>query len=378
MEKDEIDQYQRHFCLDGFGQENQLKLNNSSVLVIGAGGLGCPVLQYLAAAGVGRIGIVDHDNIHITNLHRQVLFSHDDIGKNKAQIAAEKLSRLNPFILLETHPVELTNLNCDSLFKSYDVIIDGTDNFSSRYLINDACVLFKKPLVHGSIHRFEGMVSVFNFNDGPTFRCLFPDQPDPESIPTCAEAGVLGVLPGIIGSMQGLETIKIITGIGTPLSGEVLLYDALNQSMQKVKLSPDPANKNIKVLPDTTRSCSSLPSNAQKPGRIQEISEEELQDMMLRFKDLQILDVREHWERELMSIQPSIHLPLGEISSTGNGLSQLEVNPKKKLVIYCKAGVRSRVACQSLQEFGFLKLYNLSNGIDGWALRFPDQTTQAD
>jgi len=292
MEPAELNQYQRHLSLDGFGEENQLKLKRASVLVVGAGGLGCPVLQYLTAAGVGRIGITDDDHVEISNLQRQVLFSHDDEGENKAQVAAVKLAKINPLVTIEPYAQRLTRENCESLFKTYDLIVDGTDNFSSRYLINDACVLFNKPLIHGSINRFEGMVSVFNYNSGPTYRCLFPEQPDPSSIPSCAEAGVLGVLPGIIGTMQAVEAIKVITGIGSPLSGRVLLYNALSQTTRTINLSVDSKNREIDALPEEVIACKSNPSDVQI-SQIEEISEDQLQQMMGQSADLQILDVRE-------------------------------------------------------------------------------------
>jgi molybdopterin/thiamine biosynthesis adenylyltransferase/rhodanese-related sulfurtransferase len=372
MEPAELNQYQRHLSLDGFGEENQLKLKRASVLVVGAGGLGCPVLQYLTAAGVGRIGITDDDHVEISNLQRQVLFSHDDEGENKAQVAAVKLAKINPLVTIEPYAQRLTRENCESLFKTYDLIVDGTDNFSSRYLINDACVLFNKPLIHGSIYRFEGMVSVFNYNSGPTYRCLFPEQPDPSSIPSCAEAGVLGVLPGIIGTMQAVEAIKVITGIGSTLSGRVLLYNALSQTTRTINLSVDSKNREIDALPEEVISCKSNPSDVDINSQIEEISEDQLQQMMGQSADLQILDVRESWERELFRIQPSVHIPLGNLPSNQEGLSVLEINPNQNLVIYCKAGVRSRAACEMLQKLGCSKLFNLSNGMDGWLNQFPD------
>ena len=370
MEPPEIEQYQRHLSLDGFGEENQHKLKHSSVLVVGAGGLGCPALQYLVGAGVGRIGIVDDDKVEISNLQRQILFSHADKGENKATTAAAKLSGINPFIKIEPHPVRFTKENCESLLKNYDLVVDGTDNFSSRYLINDACVLFDKPLIHGSIHRFEGMVSVFNYKSGPTYRCLFPEQPDPSSIPSCAEAGVLGVLPGIIGSMQAMEAIKVLTGLGTPLSGKVLLYNALKQSTQIINLSLDPQNKSIDKLPEPSTNCVSTIS--EELAGIKEISESELHEMMLADSNLQILDVRESWERALASIQPSLHIPLGDLPFLQNGIEGIDLDPNQSLVVYCKAGIRSRVACETLQSLGHSNLFNLSNGMDGWLETFPD------
>ena len=314
LNEGEVEQYSRHLSLQDFGLESQIKLKNSSVLVIGAGGLGCPVLQYLVAAGVGKIGIVDNDVIESSNLQRQILFDHDDIGSPKAKVAAAKLTRLNPFIKI--HPIieRLKKENAEFLFGGYDLIVDGTDNFSSRYLINDACILFEKPLIHGSIHLFEGMVSVFNFQGGPTYRCLFPEQPDSSSIPSCAEAGVLGVLPGIIGCMQAMEAIKVITGRGQPLSGKILSYNSLSNSTRIINLQALPQSREIKELPDSCEpSCSDSSPKICQNKKIVEISEDELREMMAKKKDLQILDVREDWERMQSRIDPSLHQPLGTL-----------------------------------------------------------------
>lgn len=375
LNEGEVEQYLRHLSLQDFGLESQIKLKNSSVLVIGAGGLGCPVLQYLVAAGVGKIGIVDNDVIESSNLQRQILFDHDDIGSPKAKVAAAKLTRLNPFIKI--HPIieRLKKENAEFLFGGYDLIVDGTDNFSSRYLINDACILFEKPLIHGSIHLFEGMVSVFNFQGGPTYRCLFPEQPDSSSIPSCAEAGVLGVLPGIIGCMQAMEAIKVITGRGQPLSGKILSYNSLSNSTRIINLQALPQSREIKELPDScepSRSDSSPKICLNK--KIVEISEDELREMMAKKKDLQILDVREDWERVQSRIDPSLHQPLGTLVNSVP-VSPLDcLIPEKEVVVYCKAGVRSRMACEALQSIGFNHLFNLSPGMDGWMNMFPELT----
>tara|TARA_B100002019_G_scaffold125407_1_gene108069 strand:- start:2451 stop:3578 length:1128 start_codon:yes stop_codon:yes gene_type:complete len=372
MNEDEREQYRRHISLDGFGEEKQLLLKDSSVLVVGAGGLGCSTLQYLVGAGIGKIGIIDNDLVEVSNLQRQVLFDHQDIGKAKAEVASLKLSKMNPFIKIIFFVERFTKDNAKSLLDDFDVIIDGTDNFSSRYLINDACILFGKPLIHGSIHKFEGMVSVFNHEKGPTYRCLFPEQPDPASIPSCAEAGVIGVLPGIIGCWQALEAIKIITKIGEPLSGKVLLYNALSQSTRIVALQAIEENLIIEKLPDPIENC--LLQSSKHMDSIIEITEQELLQMMEDDEDLQVLDVREQWERDQACIQPSTHQPLGNLMQDSLKFISEKINPKKKLVIYCKAGVRSRMACQNLVENGFTKLYNLSNGMDGWKLTFPEKT----
>jgi len=375
LNEGEVEQYSRHLSLQDFGLESQIKLKNSSVLVIGAGGLGCPVLQYLVAAGVGKIGIVDNDVIESSNLQRQILFDHDDIGSPKAKVAAAKLTRLNPFIKINPIIERLKKENAEFLFCGYDLIVDGTDNFSSRYLINDACILFEKPLIHGSIHLFEGMVSVFNFQGGPTYRCLFPEQPDSSSIPSCAEAGVLGVLPGIIGCMQAMEAIKVITGRGQPLSGKILSYNSLSNSTRIINLQALPQSREIKELPDSCEpSCSDSSPKICLNKKIVEISEDELREMMAKKKDLQILDVREDWERMQSRIDPSLHQPLGTLVNSVP-VSPLDcLIPEKEVVVYCKAGVRSRMACEALQSIGFNHLFNLSPGMDGWMNMFPELT----
>ncbi len=372
MKKAEQEQYRRHLSLNGFGAENQLKLKNASVLVVGAGGLGCSALQYLASAGIGKIGIIDDDRVEISNLQRQVLFNHADQGCSKSEVAARKLAKMNPFIEIQAFDYRLNKENVLSLLKDFHLVIDGTDNFSSRYLINDACVMLDKPLIHGSIHQFEGMISVFNFNSGPTYRCLFPEQPDPSSIPSCAEAGVLGVLPGVIGCWQALEAIKVITGLGEPLCGKILLYNALTQKSRTVSIKTIPENRKIKELPDPIVNC----QNTNPKCGITDISEHDLNRMMLEDKDLQILDVREDWERQEVLICPSTHLPLGYIVEENKEMILKSVNPAENLVVYCKAGIRSKMACQTLQKVGFSKLFNLSNGMDGWMDEFPELTNQ--
>ena len=361
----EIEQYRRHLSLEGFGQPAQEKLARSSVLVIGAGGLGCPALQYLTAAGVGKIGIIDDDLVELSNLQRQILFTHEDVGKPKAEVASQALSKLNPHIKIISYRERFSQKNAERLLDEYQMVLDGTDNFSSRYLINDACVLFNTVLIHGSINRFEGMVSVFNFQNGPTYRCMFPDCPDPSTVPTCAEAGVIGVLPGLIGCWQAWEAIKVLTGVGEPLSGKVLLYDSLSQTMKKVALKPLPQSRQISSLPELSPSCSQ--QNTMNPeNKIEELSIEELEQMMAMDTSLQILDVREDWERNLDKISPSHHIPLGNLMESVSQSYPIELSKEQNLVVYCKAGVRSRMACQALQTIGFKNLYNLSQGMDGW------------
>ena len=361
---EEVKQYQRHLSLPGFGAEAQSKLKNASVLVVGAGGLGCPALQYLVAAGVGKIGIMDDDLVDASNLQRQVLYTHDDIGQPKAAVAANRLSKLNPFVEIVPLFARLTRDNAKDSFEEYQLVLDGTDSFDSRYLINDACVLFDKPLVYGAIHQFEGQVSVFNLGDGPTYRCLFPEPPPAGTVPNCAETGVVGVLPGIIGCMQALEAIKLITGKGDSISGKLLLYDAMSNTTKTLRLSPSAQSREISQLPKETKSCEM--SGGAPDALISEIEPVELVGMMEERPDLLLLDVREDWERELSRIDPSSHCPLGEFSSLDGPTLPADFELGREVVVYCKAGVRSMMACRALQEMGFKKLYNLSGGMMRW------------
>ena len=250
--------YQRHLALSQFGISSQKKLKSSSILVVGAGGLGCPALQYLAAAGVGKIGIIDGDKVEASNLQRQVLFTYDDIGKYKAETARNKISLLNPHVEIEHFNERLTSENIEERLRAYSVILDGSDNFETKYLLNDASILFNKVLIYGSIFEFSAQISVFNLNNGPTYRCLFPEPPSGDALPPCTEAGVLGVLPGIAGSIQASEAIKVMTGLGEPLSGKLLLFDALTLKTQVVTFNLRPDSRNIKNLPAFTPTCSAL------------------------------------------------------------------------------------------------------------------------
>lgn len=358
---EEINQYQRHLSLPSFGSVAQEKLKCASVLVIGAGGLGCPALQYLSAAGVGKIGIVDNDVVESSNLQRQILFSRDDVGKFKAEVAALKLSRMNPFIKIQAHVVRFTVENAESLLDGYDIILDGTDNFSSRYLINDASILFDKILIYGAIYQFEGQLSVFNYKDGPTYRCLFPNPPSSAALPNCSEVGVLGVLPGIIGNFQALEAIKVITQIAEPLSGKVLLYDALTQKSQLLTLKPQKRSREITELKENPVNCSTNLDNEM----ITEIMPQDFFKMIKENKEILVVDVREDWERVISKISPSVHIPLGEFTSIEGPPLPIE-SKDSNILIYCKAGVRSRMACESLENKGFQNLFNLSGGILNW------------
>ncbi len=349
--------------LDGFGNEAQEKLVNSSVLVVGAGGLGCPVLQYLASAGLGKIGVVDDDKVELSNLQRQTLYQIDDVGELKVKVVERKLSLHNPNISIQAIALRIDSENIENLFSEFDVIIDGSDNFSTRYLVNDMCVLLGKPLIFGAIFQFSGQLSVFNFNGGPTYRCLFPEPPGSNGLPACADAGVLGVLPGIIGSMQALEAIKVICGIGNVLSGKVLLYDALNQETKTVRLSLNKENLKLDQFSHTFEAPTPCTLNSTADNHIVEISSEELLTLMQN-KEVLLLDVRETWERNLSKVTPSIHHPLSEFI---NGLNEnFPKDLSQEIAVYCKAGVRSMQACEILQSHGYKKLFNLSGGMNEW------------
>jgi len=348
LSPEEQKQYNRHLILDEIGESGQLKLKEAKVLVIGAGGLGCPILQYITAAGIGNIGIIDHDTIDQSNLQRQVLYSHNDIGQYKAEVAASRLSGLNPFVNFEIYLQRLTSEIAIELFSKYDIVVDGSDNFPTRYLVNDAAVLTNKPVVFGSIFKFEGQVSVFNYNNGPTYRCLYPNAPKSNEVPSCSEIGVLGVLPGIIGSLQANEVLKMICGIGEVLSGKLLTYNAL--TMQQLVLSFQ-KNETIQVTgldADYEFFCG-LPKNNL------EITKGELNKNLEQYN---LLDVREDYERAQHHIGGQ-HIPLGELASRIN-----EVSQDKDLVVYCKAGVRSKMAIGILKDRGFVKqLLNLKGGL---------------
>ncbi len=365
LSKEETNHYQRHLSLPGFGMKGQLRLKNSSALVVGAGGLGCPILQYLAAVGVGKVGIVDDDIVDASNLQRQILFNYNDIGKPKVKAAKEKLEAINPNIDIIEFLDRIDSQNAEQLINGFDVIVDGTDNFVSRYLINDACVILKKTLIYGAIHGFEGQVSVFNFENGPTYRCLYPTPPKTGALPACSENGVLGVLPGIIGNFQALETIKVITGIGEKLSGKILLYDALKQKTRIVKLKKTKQASEITSLKNLTLSCTRNQIKMTE-NLLKEISPLAAQDIIEDVDNYIFLDVRENWERAISKISPSIHIPLQELLSRSSSKLHEEISDQKNLIVYCKAGIRSLTACKSLHSHGFKNLYNLSGGVLKW------------
>jgi len=358
---DELARYQRHLSLSGFGPEAQAKLQAARVLVIGAGGLGCPILLYLAAAGVGHLTVIDADTVDVSNLQRQILFTTGDAGQPKAEVAARRLLALNPCIEIVPLVARLTRANALDLIRAHDVVVDGSDNFATRYLVNDACVLAGKPLIYGAIQGFEGQASVFNFKNGPTYRCLFPEPPAAGTVPNCSEAGVLGVLPGLIGTVQATETIKVLTGIGEPLSGRLLLWNSLTMTSRTLRFAADPASRAITELPPEGygETCA-LPANP---------TGDELTAAELRANlSVQLIDVREDWERALGAIQPSVHAPLGTLGGDAARAALATLDPQKPTVVYCAGGVRSLKALAPLREtHGFTALRSLKGGFKAWA-----------
>ena len=356
--KEELARYNRHIIIPEFGIEAQKKLKAAKVLVIGSGGLGSPLLLYLAAAGVGTLGIVDLDVVDDSNLQRQVLFGVQDIGTPKVEAAKIRLKQLNPHIKIKTYNTQFTSKNALEIIRDYDVVADGTDNFPTRYLVNDASVLAGIPNVYASIFQFEGQVSVFNYTDkngtkGPNYRDLYPTPPEPGLIPNCAEGGVLGVLPGIIGSLQANEVIKVITGVGEPLSGRFFVFDALTFETRTLKITKRANSTEIKELIDYEQFCGI--SAIEKP--VKEISTLELENWISNGEDFQIIDVRETSEYEQINIGAHL-IPLGEVIARNH-----EIEREKKVVIHCRSGARSAKAIRQLEEIGFDNLYNLKGGI---------------
>lgn len=356
----EIKRYARHLAIPDFGPEGQEKLKHSRVLIIGAGGLGSPVLLYLAAAGVGHIKIVDFDKVELSNLQRQVLYTEADIGKPKAVAAAERARALNSTIQIEPLGIPFTTANARELVRSVDLVIDGTDNFPTRYLSNDACVLEGKPLIYGSIYRFEGQVSVFNLQQkdgryGPNYRDIFPTPPPPELVPNCAEGGVLGVLPGIIGCMQANEAIKVLAQVGEPLDGKLFLFDAASLFSRTIKIAKNPEVE-IERLIDYEQFCNPVPD---KP--LPSITVEELVDWRQSGRAHQLIDVREPYEYEITNLG-GVLIPLSALSDRIGELTR-----DQPIVIHCRSGQRSARALRQLKEAGFRELYNLEGGLLAWA-----------
>ncbi len=368
LSNEEIRRYSRHLIMPEVGMEGQRKLKAGSVLIIGAGGLGSPLGLYLTAAGVGRIGIVDYDTIDESNLQRQVLYSTDQVGESKLTKAKERLHGLNPYVQFDAYEEHLSSENALDIFKDYEVIVDGTDNFPTRYLVNDASVLTGKPNVYGSIFRFEGQASVFGLDDGPCYRCLYPEPPPPGLVPSCAEGGVFGVLPGIVGSIQANEVIKLLTGIGEPLQGRLLLFDALKMSFRELKLRRNPEcpvcgdNPTQKELIDYEQFCGVESSWSEyKRDAEYEIEVEELKQLLDSGKKPVVLDVREPHEYEIANLGGEL-IPLRELPSRLK-----ELDSAQDIVVHCKMGGRSQEAVELLKSAGFRKVKNLVGGIDRWA-----------
>ncbi len=373
LEQEEVARYSRHLILPEVGLEGQRKLKAASVLCIGAGGLGSPALLYLAAAGIGRIGIVDFDVVDLSNLQRQVVHGTSDIGRTKLESARDSVQAINPHVQVDLYETALTSQNALELFAPYDVILDGTDNFPTRYLVNDACVLLGKPNAYGSIFRFEGQASVFATKDGPCYRCLYPEPPPPGLVPSCAEGGVLGVLPGIIGVIQATEAIKVILGAGEPLIGRFLIYDALRMKFRELKLRRDPEcpvcgdHPTVKTLIDYEQFCGLKPAPGAAPvasTAVPDVTVEELKARIDRGDDFDILDVREPHEVDIVRIEGTTVIPLGELP---NRLAELDRS--RDLVVHCKMGGRSAKAVALLREQGFDRAVNLAGGILAWVDR---------
>ena len=357
----ETARYQRHLYLPGFGPAAQERLKAGSVLVIGAGGLGCPALLYLAAAGVGRIVIVDPDTVDTSNLQRQVLYASGDQGSLKAVSAARRLGALNPLVAVEVRPVRFDRSNALDLVRSCDVVIDGSDNFPTRYLVNDACEIAGRPFVYGAIQGFEGQVSVFNWRGGPTYRCLFPEPPEPGMAPNCAEAGVLGAVTGLIGTAQACEAIKLLAGIGEPLSGRLLIWNALAMTSYTVALRRDAGRPPVTELPPE-----GYGEVCEVPDVPDEVDGAGLRRLLESGQRLQLLDVREGWEREMGSIDPSVHVPLGRLEA-GSAADLAPLDPAVPTVVYCSHGIRSLRGCRILRErHGFRSTTSLRGGITAW------------
>jgi molybdopterin/thiamine biosynthesis adenylyltransferase/rhodanese-related sulfurtransferase len=368
LSNEEILRYSRHLIMPEVGMEGQLKLKRAKVLLVGTGGLGAPLGLYLAAAGVGRIGVVDFDKIDFTNLQRQVMFGTSDVGRPKIEAATERMSSINPEIRLDRFETALTSENALDIMRDYDIVVDGTDNFPTRYLVNDACVLLGKPNVYGSIFRFEGQASIFGAPGGPCYRCLYPEPPPPGLVPSCAEGGVLGVLPGIIGSIQAMETLKLILGKGEPLIGRLLLFDALGMKFRELKLRKNPEcpvcgeHPTVTKLIDYVEFCGIRGEEAAAPAStVPEITPRELKSRLDRGDDIYVLDVREPHEYQICNIGGHL-IPLGDLSRRVN-----ELDSSREIVAHCRSGKRSAEAAEFLRKAGFKKLWNLKGGILAWS-----------
>jgi molybdopterin/thiamine biosynthesis adenylyltransferase/rhodanese-related sulfurtransferase len=367
LSHDEVLRYSRHLILPDVGTEGQRKLKAARVLLIGAGGLGSPLALYLAAAGVGQIGLVDFDVVDVTNLQRQVLHGTSDVGTPKLVSARKRIAEVNPFVELTTYEEPLTSANALEIFRGYDLVVDGTDNFPTRYLVNDACVLLGIPNVYGSIYRFEGQASVFGTKDGPCYRCLYPEPPPPGLVPSCAEGGVLGVLPGLVGTLQATEAIKLILGIGEPLVGRLLLVDALGATFRTVKVRKDPncpacGTRTLTQLIDYEQFCGSPHTGGEQKvtASIPEISPRDAADRLAK-GEVVFVDVREPHELQIARYPKVTAIPLGQLADHVGELPR-----DRDLVLACRTGVRSAKAVQQLQAAGFTRVWNLAGGIHRW------------
>jgi adenylyltransferase/sulfurtransferase len=367
LSPEQYERYRRHLVLPEIGLDGQRALLDARVLLIGAGGLGCPLAQYLAAAGVGTLGLVDFDVVDASNLHRQVLYGTADVGRPKLEVAAERVAAMNPDVSLELHALRLDAGNALELFAGYDVVVDGTDNFPTRYLANDACVLLGKPNVHGSIFRFDGQASVFDARHGPCYRCLYPEPPPPGAVPSCAEGGVLGVLPGLVALIQATETLKLVTGIGEPLYGRLLRIDALRMEFEEFRVKKDPGCVLCGEHPTQTRLIDyegfcGVPRHAPAFG---ETSAAALSARRAAGERLLLLDVREADEVARARIEGATWIPLGELEAR---VEELAAWRGDTVVAHCHHGARSARACALLAERGFRRLENLRGGIEAWSL----------
>ncbi len=369
LSNDEILRYSRHLIMPEVGMEGQLKLKSAKVLCIGAGGLGSPLALYLAAAGVGTLGVVDFDVVDFTNLQRQIIHSTADVGRPKLDSAAEKIKAINPYVNVRPFETRLTSANALDLFRDFDIIVDGTDNFPTRYLVNDACVLTGRPNVYGSIFRFEGQVSVFATEQGPCYRCLYPEPPPPGLVPSCAEGGVLGILPGLVGVMQATEAIKLILGKGEPLIGRLLLVDALGMKFRELHLRKNPdcpvcgTHRTITGLIDYNEFCGIRGEEKAVESNLPEITVEELKQRRDAGEDIFILDVREPHEYQICNLGGHL-IPLNDLPKRVH-----ELDSSREIVAHCKMGGRSAKAVDFLRQAGFNKVKNLKGGILAWADR---------
>ena len=374
MNTEQLERYSRHILLPEVGMEGQEKLLSAKVLIVGAGGLGCPSSLYLAAAGVGRLGIVDFDKVDASNLQRQVLYNTKDIGKYKVGVAKERIQAMNPDVRVDCHRERLDSANAMELFGEYDLVVDGTDNFATRYLVNDACVLTHTPNVYGSIFRFEGQVTVFSHPEGPCYRCLFPQPPNPGEVPNCAEGGVLGVLPGMVGMTQATEAVKLILGQGSPLLNRLLIYDALEMRWKELNIKRDPEcpvcgeNPSVTELIDYEAFCGGVSTDENEEelteDGIAQLDAVAASEMLKSGEAPTLVDVRTDMECQIARIAGAKLIPLQEFGQRWQELDGLQ---RKPVILHCHHGMRSYQAAMLLKEKGFSKLYNLAGGIDAWS-----------